>query len=422
MHFSNIARRVCAVALLLSAAAFAQGGNSAPVARAPEALRIAVASAWQQHPALRATDARLAVAQARLQAARQPLYNPSLDLGYEREGADRTNTFGLSMPLDLNGKRRVRVDAASSQVAQSGVEAQVSRRNFVRDWLAGWAQWQAASARVGVGERRLQLLGRFQDLARTQFAAGDISGLERDLAQLSRAEAQAEQAGLIAERAQAEAALRALGSEPATVAAIQPEGMVLPVAVDITARVDDLPDVQAGYAAAAAAAREVEVAKRNRLGDPVVGLSSGRLRLPGGASDSVVGVTVSIPLNVRNTYSAEVVAAQAEADAARADADQLRLAFAANQTRAVESYSAAQSAWRTWQENRGTDVGRRESLLERSWREGELSTTDYLLQLNQTLDTQQAGAVLQAQAWKAYVDYLDAAGQLERWVGLEGTP
>ena len=422
MHFSNIARRVCAVALLLSAAAFAQGGNSAPVARAPEALRIAVASAWQQHPALRATDARLAVAQARLQAARQPLYNPSLDLGYEREGADRTNTFGLSMPLDLNGKRRVRVDAASSQVAQSGVEAQVSRRNFVRDWLAGWAQWQAASARVGVGERRLQMLGRFQDLARTQFAAGDISGLERDLAQLSRAEAQAEQAGLIAERAQAEAALRALGSEPATVAAIQPEGMVLPVAVDITARVDDLPDVQAGYAAAAAAAREVEVAKRNRLGDPVVGLSSGRLRLPGGASDSVVGVTVSIPLNVRNTYSAEVVAAQAEADAARADADQLRLVLASNQTRAVESYAAARAAWQTWQDNRGTDVERRASLLERSWREGELSTTDYLLQLNQTLDTQQAGVALQAQVWKTYVDYLDAAGQLERWVGLESTP
>lgn len=422
MHFSDIARRVCAAALLLPVAAFAQDGQTPPVARAPEPLRMAVASAWQQHPALRATDARRAVAQARLEAARQPLYNPSLDLGYDREGADRTNTFGLSMPLDLNGKRQVRVDAASSRAAQSDAEAHVSRRNFVRDWLAGWAEWQAASARVGVGERRLQLLGRFQDLARTQFAAGDISGLERGLAQLSRAEAQAEQAGLIAERARAEAALRALGSEPAIVAAIPPESMALPAAVDITARVDDLPDVQAGYAAADAAAREVEVARRNRLGDPVVGLSSGRLRLPGGASDSVVGVTLSIPLNVRNPYRAEVVAAQAEAEAARADADQLRLVFASNQARAVESYAAAQSAWRTWQENRGTDVGRRESLLERSWREGELSTTEYLLQLNQTLDTQQAGAVLQAQAWKAYVDYLDAAGQLERWVGLEGTP
>ena len=422
MSLPNFARRVCAAALLLPVSAFAQEGQLPAVSRAPEPLRMAVVSAWQQHPAMRATDARRAIAQARLEAARQPLYNPSLDLGYDREGTDRTNTFGLSMPLDINGKRRARVDAATSRVMQSVAETQVARRAFIRNWLASWAEWQTANERVRVGERRLQLLGRFQDLAKTQFAAGDISGLERDLAQLSRAEAQAEQAGLIGERAQAEAVLRALGSDPVAVASLQPGNMTLPPSSGIAVRVDDLPDVQAGYAAADAAAREVEVAKRNRLGDPVVGVSSGRLRLPGGVSDTVVGVTLSIPLNVRNTYRAEVVAARAEADAARADADQLRLAFASNQTRAVESYAAARSAWQTWQDNRGTDVERRASLLERSWREGELSTTDYLLQLNQTLDTQQAGAVLQAQVWKAYVDYLDAAGQLERWVGLEGTP
>lgn len=227
---------------------------------------------------------------------------------------------------------------------------------------------------------------------------------------------------MIGERAQAEGTLRALGSDPAAVASLKPDNMSLPPASGITTRVDDLPDVQAGDAAADAAAREIEVAKRNRLGDPVVGVSSGRLRLPGGVSDTVVGVTLSVPLNVRNTYRAEVVAAQAEADAARADADQLRLVLASNQTRAVESYAAARAAWQTWQDNRGTDVERRASLLERSWREGELSTTDYLLQLNQTLDTQQAGVALQAQVWKTYVDYLDAAGQLERWVGLESTP
>ena len=131
---------------------------------------------------------------------------------------------------------------------------------------------------------------------------------------------------------------------------------------------------------------------------------------------------MSIPLNIRNGYRAEVRAAQAEADVARAEAEQVRLAFASNQTRAAESYRAAKSAWDDWQDSRGTDVERRASLLERSWREGELSTTDYLLQLNQTLDTQQAGAALQAQVWKAYVEYLDAADQLERWVGLESSP
>ena len=51
-----------------------------------------------------------------------------------------------------------------------------------------------------------------------------------------------------------------------------------------------------------------------------------------------------------------------------------------------------------------------------------MSTADYLLQLKQTLDTQLAGAELEARVWRSYADYLAATGQLERWAGLEGTP
>ena len=90
--------------------------------------------------------------------------------------------------------------------------------------------------------------------------------------------------------------------------------------------------------------------------------------------------------------------------------------------RAIDTYAATQSSWTRWQASRGTDVERRTTLLERLWREGELSTSDYLQQLKQTLDTQLAGAELEARLWRSYADYLAATGQLERWAGLEGTP
>jgi cobalt-zinc-cadmium efflux system outer membrane protein len=61
-------------------------------------------------------------------------------------------------------------------------------------------------------------------------------------------------------------------------------------------------------------------------------------------------------------------------------------------------------------------------LLERLWREGELSTADYLLQLKQTLDTQLAGADLEARLWRTYADYLAATDRLDDWAGLERTP
>ena len=79
-------------------------------------------------------------------------------------------------------------------------------------------------------------------------------------------------------------------------------------------------------------------------------------------------------------------------------------------------------AWTGWQSSQGTDVDRPEALLERLWREGELSTADYLLQIRQALDTQLARAELEARLWRTYVDYLAAIGQLTRWSGLEATP
>ena len=100
----------------------------------------------------------------------------------------------------------------------------------------------------------------------------------------------------------------------------------------------------------------------------------------------------------------------------------VRLQLEADRQRVRDRYAAAQAAWSRWSSSRGTDVERRTSLLERLLREGELSPSDYLLQLRQTLDTQLAGADLEARVWRTYTDYLATTGQLECWAGLEATP
>lgn len=393
----------------------------APDPLAPSALREALQAAWQQHPSYRATEAQLAAARARLDAAGQPLYNPEVEFAVDDEGPDRTATAGANLTLDLSGKRRVRRDAAAARLDLAGSEVRLRRRDFARQWFSAWADLQTAQQRVRTGERRLALLTRFAGLAEKQFAADDISGLERDLAQLARDEAQAEQSQLIAERADAEARFRAVGGSPELVArlSLPSDGLPAPAATDTS--IEQLPEWRAAQAAALAAEREVAVARRNRVADPTVGIRAGRIDLDG-LQDNVFGASVSIPLFIRNSYRAEVVAAQADAEVAAAEAQRVRLELDADRRRAIDSYAAAQAAWSRWQVSRGTDVQRRVDLLEQMWREGELSTADYLLQLNQTLDTELAAAELEARLWRNYADYLAATGQLERWAGLERTP
>lgn len=396
----------------------AQAANSL----APAAIRDALQAAWQHHPSYRATEAQLAAARARLDAAGQPLYNPEVELSADDGAVERTvAAAGVSLKLDLSGKRGVRRDAAAARVDQTTAEARLRRRDFTRRWFASWAELQTALQRVRTGERRLALVTRFAGLADKQFVADDISGLERDLALLARDEAQAQQSQLVVERAEAEARFRAVGGSPEIVANLALPTDTLPPPVASASGLEQLPEWQAAQAAALAAERDVTVARRNRVADPTVALRGDRVDF-GELRDTVLGVSVSIPLFVRNSYRAEVVAAQADADAAVAETVRVRIELDAERRRAVDSYAATQAAWSRWQASRGTDIERRTTLLERLWREGELSTADYLLQLKQTLDTQLAGAELEARLWRSYTDYLAATGQLERWAGLESTP
>ncbi|MBK7013911.1 MAG: TolC family protein [Xanthomonadales bacterium] len=149
---------------------------------------------------------------------------------------------------------------------------------------------------------------------------------------------------------------------------------------------EELPDWQVAQATAKALAREVLVARQNRVADPTVGINGGRIDY-GSFRDNVIGVRLSVPLFVRNSFGAEVVAAQADADAADAEVERVVLQLDTERRRAITTYDSSRTAWSRWQASRGTDVELRAGLLERLWKQGELSTADYLLQLRQTLWT-----------------------------------
>ena len=118
MHFVCSPRRrfvirLAIAGLLVVAIPAASIAAETSSVEAPPAIRGALQAAWQRHPAYRATEAQLAAARARLEAAGQPLYNPEVELASADEGSERTTTAGVNLILDLSGKRRVRRDAAA---------------------------------------------------------------------------------------------------------------------------------------------------------------------------------------------------------------------------------------------------------------------------------------------------------------------
>ena len=76
-------------------------------------------------------------------------------------------------------------------------------------------------------------------------------------------------------------------------------------------------------------------------------------------------------------------------------------------------------AWDEWQRMGAGSLTSQTEMLERLWRAGELNTTDYLVQLQQTLDTRVAASEQRGTVWEAWVAWLTASGQVDAWVELD---
>jgi cobalt-zinc-cadmium efflux system outer membrane protein len=133
-------------------------------------------------------------------------------------------------------------------------------------------------------------------------------------------------------------------------------------------------------------------------------------------TDHVIGVSVSVPLPMLNSGRADVEAARADADAAIARLQGERLRARATLQEAQARYEALRTAAASFQNSRAAAFQERTALQEKLWRAGELGTSDYLVQLKQSLDTALSGLELENQAWQAWFDYLTAAGRLNDWI------
>lgn len=366
------------------------------------------------NPQVNAARAALDASVALEGAAGRPLYNPELE--FEAEDAELpTRTVGISQTLDWGGKRKARSSVAESERRSVEADYLAVRWQVTADLLSALASYQTESDRSALAAVRSGTMQNFAELAEQRFDAGDISQIELDLAVLAFTDARIKQATASSNLAEAKQAVSglAVGSRPGEWPTIQTELPLLTVSPsEATDLVMSLPHVRAAQLRADAAAARVELRERERRPDPT-------LTLRGGTEDdeTLVGLNLSIPLHVRNSFSNEVTAASAERRQAHQEAANIsRQAYARFQG-AQERYQLSRTAWADWQRTGGISLRRQTDLLWRLWESGELSTTEFLVQLRQTLDTRESALELRATLWRAWFEWLMASGQIESWLG-----
>ncbi|MFQ5660161.1 MAG: TolC family protein [Gammaproteobacteria bacterium] len=382
------------------------------------ALSDLVRDAVNSNPGVQSAQAALDAALARERAGKRPLYNPALEVDAE-DAIDNAAFAGINQSIDWSDKRGARSRVASYERETATAELHRIRQELAIELLNAVVQYDVNQRLFSLSVEREKLMRQFAALAAKRRELGDLNQVELDLARLALAEAQLQRAQSSFTLADARRALAAvLGEEQPSLSALPGSPPYADVnAPDIEQLLNDLPAIRAQVARIAAASSMVKLRTLQTRPDPTVGVRLGRE-----GPDILAGVTLSIPLFVRNNFKAEVDTANAELMQMELQAQDLYRRARAELKTSLDRYRLANQAWQNWLNMGQLSLGNQITVLERLWRAGELSTTDYLVQLKQTLDTRIAAAELHGRLWQTWFAWLAASGQVDTWLGLSMAP
>ena len=368
----------------------------------------------QDHPQLRALKADLRSAKAQVRAADQALFNPELELEYEETDIE-TKSVGIRQTIDWGDQRGSRTAAAQAQLNHAMASYEQAIQTFLKEQLSRVAEFQTSQELKQLADEKLKLMLEFKQVSERRFEAGDLNQVERNLTQLSYSQAVMEQANVNADAIEAREALYVMFNQlPEELPRLSVQLPAPELKSDLTKFIRQLPSMRQTIAEINSARQMVKLRKSEKAWNPTIGLSAGTE-----GDEDLVGVNLSIPLNIRNSFSAEVDAAN---ESFIAIEQRAHITFRETRAQLIstsERYKALLHAWKSWQNKSRNSVDQQLILVKKMWQVGDISTTDYLLQLKQALETKATGIELRNQLWQVAFEWMSMISTLDDWLNIK---
>ncbi len=371
-----------------------------------------LASQIEQNPEVIVARENLAAIRLAAVGRTRPLYNPELETEYEREGDDNNYRIGLNQTLDIWGKRGIRTQQSQLNQAAAETEFELTVMQKTADVLQLLVEWQAARQAADLSRQQQEDMTALVEQVNRRQQAGDAGLIESELAFLSLSENLKITVAARVRVRQAETRLQEQlpGWSPQR-APIPDNLWTLAISPAEKEELDKLVDRHPRVAAARlqweSQQQTAELTRREAKPDPTIGFNAGE-----SGRENVFALTFSIPLNIRNSFTAETEAASQEIMAfkARYQAVKRQQLYAVNvATATLREYQQSYDEWQKIMQLRGQQS---RQLLEKHWQSGDLDTTQYLIIRQQQNENLRTGIELETLYRTALIDLYLQTGHI----------
>ncbi|WDE12044.1 TolC family protein [Thalassomonas haliotis] len=361
-----------------------------------------------QHPdiiaAKAAVNARLSMADGKDKS----LYNPELATEFEQEGADDNFTLGINQTIDWWDKRSRRMKQGEYDRLAAHQEYKQLLQEKTAEVLQSLVQWQSVNSLAELARSQEAQLNTLLSLVEQRQESGDLSLVDAELAYLSLSQKLNSTAQAQAQLQQVEAELRQLLPGWSAGSGQIPASLWSLADVNGQVNLDKHPAILAAKARWQVLKQQADIARLATRADPSFGLRAGK-----SGGDDVVALSFSMPLNINNDFSDQARAANQEAAAMEALYRSVirKQQFSLQASQAV--FLEYEKKYRRWLDVMQGRAERTSRLLAALWQSGDLSTSQYLLALQQRSEGLQAGIELRTAYQGAKIDWLLQTGEID---------
>jgi len=378
------------------------------------ALSSLVDEVLKSNPEIQAIEAERDAVIAKARAADQPLYNPEVELDVENTDI-QTSSLGFSQTIDWTDKKSARSKAAQFEKNQYDAKLNLSRQTLGAELLQALSNFHTQNELDELSKQRIELLQGFVALAQKRRQSGDLSQVELSLARLALSDAKIQRTRSASQLIKTRQSLIALVGHENRQWPDLPDALpeLKPQQENIEKILMQLPILQEQLSRISAAKANIKLRSREQNADPTISLRGGRED-----SENLIGFNLSVPLYVRNNFRAEVDMASAQLIQAERNSQNIARLSRAELITSAQRYQLVRESWQVWQQAGQASLNKQTGLIQQLWEAGEINTTDYFLQLNQTLDMRSNAIDLRQELWINWIDWLLASNRLHFWLGI----
>jgi len=344
------------------------------------------------------------------QSLTKAVYNPDIEASYEKEGDFDNFSIGLSQTIDVWDKQSVNKTKGEMDLYVSQQQLLSLLGSKKAKAISTLINWHSAKESAHIAIEREKQLQTLLDIVEEKRSAGILGPLDAELVYLNLSQVLNEIAQYQIGLKNAEIKIQELLPDW-----ISEQPYLIPQKLGIstysinTEWIDKHPDVQVAKAQWHVQQAQAKLSSIEYKANPTLGISAGQ-----SGEENTLGLTFSMPLNIRNNYSDSIKAAYSEVNAAEANfrATYRKQTFAAKAN--YESVVTIKKYHQQWQRLIGGRVENSAKLLKSRWEAGDMNTSDYMLALNQRSEGLQAGIQLEKQFKLAEIEFLLSIGQISK--------